>query len=224
MTSQVHRGTAAKILPKIAPKPLLKSRSSETSPMQQAHHPQDGGQLQRPRNTTPDVNPSTAPGLIPATTHLDVWQDGNSVHWIAFQYSRNRVEMEYTIRCDIKSVNTDELSPEFKQENCIYLRTYCPDHQYRGNRLVYETDCNRIGWALAKLNPVLQGKRGLIQRAVDSWRNSGVNPKLLSRRVRRMAKHTKECSAKPLHLDKKSSKLRSNGVYTKTIADRSLIE
>jgi len=54
--------------------------------------------------------------------------------------------------------------------------------------LVYETECNTVGWALAELNPCLRGKRGLIQRAVDSWRNSNQDPKLRSRRVRRMAK------------------------------------
>jgi hypothetical protein len=47
-----------------------------------------------------------------------------------------------------------------------------------------------VGWALAQLNPCLRGKRGLIQRAVDSWRNSNQDPRLRSRRVRRMAKMT----------------------------------
>jgi hypothetical protein len=96
--------------------------------------------------------------------------------------------MEYTIRCDVESVNTDELSPEFKTENCVYPRACCPKDQYRGNRLQYETECNAVGWALAQLNPPLRGKRGLIQRAVDSWRNSNQDPRLRSRRVRRMAK------------------------------------
>lgn len=37
---------------------------------------------------------------------------------------------------------------------------------------------------MAKLNPCLRNKRGLIQRAVDSWRNK--EPSLRSRRIRRM--------------------------------------
>ncbi|KAF3939628.1 hypothetical protein ABW19_dt0203143 [Dactylella cylindrospora] len=134
------------------------------------------------------VNPSAAPGPIPATTPLVVRQDNNGVQWIAFEYSRDRVKMEYTIRCDVESVNVDNLSQEFKQENCVYPRACCPKDQYRGNRLVYETECNTVGWALAELNPPLRGKRGLIQRAVDSWRNSNQDPRLRSRRVRRMAK------------------------------------
>ncbi|KAK6504968.1 hypothetical protein TWF481_006901 [Arthrobotrys musiformis] len=134
------------------------------------------------------VNPSAAPGPIPATTPLVVRQDNNGVQWIAFEYSRDRIKMEYTIRCDVESVNVDNLTPEFKQENCVYPRACCPKDQYRGNRLVYETECNTVGWALAELNPPLRGKRGLIQRAVDSWRNSNQDPRLRSRRVRRMAK------------------------------------
>ncbi|KFZ15928.1 hypothetical protein V502_05334, partial [Pseudogymnoascus sp. VKM F-4520 (FW-2644)] len=134
------------------------------------------------------VNPSAAPGPIPATTPLVVRQDGNGVQWIAFEYSRDRVKMEYTIRCDVESVAVDSLAPEFKTENCVYPRACCSKDQYRGNRLVYESECNTVGWALAELNPCLRGKRGLIQRAVDSWRNSNQDPRLRSRRVRRMAK------------------------------------
>lgn len=134
------------------------------------------------------VNPSAAPGPIPATTPLVVRQDGNGVQWIAFEYSRDRVKMEYTIRCDVESVAVETLSSEFKTENCVYPRACCSKDQYRGNRLVYESECNTVGWALAELNPSLRGKRGLIQRAVDSWRNSNQDPRLRSRRVRRMAK------------------------------------
>ncbi|KAF9891164.1 hypothetical protein FE257_004728 [Aspergillus nanangensis] len=137
---------------------------------------------------------SAAPGPIPATTPLVVRQDSNGVQWIAFEYSRDRVKMEYTIRCDVESVNVDTLSQDFKTENCVYPRACCGKDQYRGNRLVYETECNAVGWALAELNPALRGKRGLIQRAVDSWRNSNQDPRLRSRRVRRMAKITRRQS------------------------------
>ncbi|MCJ1307964.1 hypothetical protein MMC25_001614 [Agyrium rufum] len=149
-------------------------------------------------NGTPGggVNPNAAPGPIPATTPLVVRQDNNGVQWIAFEYSRDRVKMEYTIRCDVESVNVEELTQDFKTENCVYPRACCAKDQYRGNRLVYETECNTVGWALANLNPLLRGKRGLIQRAVDSWRNSNQDPKLRSRRVRRMAKIN---NRKPAH-------------------------
>lgn len=134
------------------------------------------------------ANPSAAPGPIRATTPLVVRQDNNGVQWIAFEYSRDRVKMEYTIRCDVESVNADTLSAEFKTDNCVYPRACCTKEQYKGNRLMYESQCNTVGWALAELNTCLRGKRGLIQRAVDSWRNSNANVRLRSRRVRRQAK------------------------------------
>lgn len=59
-------------------------------------------------------NSSAAPGPIPATTPLVVRQDNTGVQWIAFEYSRDRVKMEYTIRCDVESINIDDLTPEFK--------------------------------------------------------------------------------------------------------------
>ncbi|KAG8525873.1 uncharacterized protein KY384_000633 [Bacidia gigantensis] len=134
------------------------------------------------------ANSSAAPGPIPATTPLVVRQDNNGVQWIAFEYSKDRVKMEYTIRCDVESVNVDELSKEFKENNCVYPRAFCDKEQYTGNRLTYETECNTVGWSLVKLNSHLKEKRGLIQRAVDSWRNSNQDSRLRSRRVRRMNK------------------------------------
>ena len=145
-------------------------------------------QLAPPSSAGQSTGSNAAPGPIPATTPLVVRQDNNGVQWIAFEYSRDRVKMEYTIRCDVESVDTANLPQEFKSENCVYPRACVPREQYKGNRLNYESDCNQVGWALAELNPCLRGKRGLIQRAVDSWRNSNQDPRLRSRRVRRQAK------------------------------------
>jgi hypothetical protein len=155
--------------PKMEPVPLQISSKAAIS-TQSPHAPSSATPLSTPTTAshTAQINPSAAPGPIPATTPLVVRQDDNGVQWIAFEYSRDRVKMEYTIRCDVESVNTDQLAPEFKQENCVYPRACCPKEEYRGNRLAYETECNQVGWALAELNPSLQGKRGLIQRAVDS--------------------------------------------------------
>ncbi|KAL1296681.1 hypothetical protein AAFC00_000158 [Neodothiora populina] len=147
--------------------------------------------------------PSAAPGPIPATTPLVVRQDQNGVQWIAFEYSRDRVKMEYTIRCDVESVNIDELGQDFKSANCVYPRACGGKDQYKGNRLHYESECNAVGWALAELNPVLREKRGLIQRAVDSWRNSNQDPRLRSRRVRRQAK----ISTRKAHVGQPSSQM-----------------
>ncbi|KAJ5735582.1 uncharacterized protein N7483_000707 [Penicillium malachiteum] len=160
--------------------------------------PTNAGIPTGPVQTSPlGASSSAAPGPIPATTPLVVRQDNNGVQWIAFEYSRDRVKMEYTIRCDVESVNVDSLSQDFKTENCVYPRACCSKDQYRGNRLVYETECNAVGWALADLNPALRGKRGLIQRAVDSWRNSNQDPRLRSRRVRRQHKMSRRQSVQP---------------------------
>lgn len=133
-------------------------------------------------------NGKSASGPVPATTPVVVKSDKNGVDWIAFEYSRNGVKMEYTIRCDVASVNTKGLSQDFRSANCIYPRACCSKEQYQGKRFAYESKCNALGWALASLNPPLREKRGLIQRAVDSWRNSNQNPKLRSRRVRKISR------------------------------------
>ena len=172
--------------------PPQQPRTSMMPPQHPTAAPHSAGLQQQLQQSPPQpggpASSNAAPGPIPATTPLVVRQDGNGVQWIAFEYSRDRVKMEYTIRCDVESVETSNLSQEFKSENCVYPRACVPKEQYKGNRLAYETDCNQVGWALAELNPCLRGKRGLIQRAVDSWRNSNQDPRLRSRRVRRQAK------------------------------------
>ena len=172
----------------VAPNPPSAPKMPQQHQQTPLHKASPGTAPPSSGNKASSINPNAAPGPIPATTPLVVRQDQNGVQWIMFEYSRDRVKMEYTIRCDVASVNVEGLSHEFKTENCVYPRACCSKDQYRGNRLVYETECNSVGWALAELNPPLRGKRGLIQRAVDSWRNSNQDPRLRSRRVRRMAK------------------------------------
>lgn len=138
---------------------------------------------------------SSAPGPIPATTPLVVSQGPDGVQSIIFEYSRDRIKVPYTIKCNVESVNQATLSREFKEANCVYPKA-CNfrEVKYNGTRFEYETFCNELGWALAALNPELRGKRGLIQRAVDSWRNSASDVKLRSRRVRRLEKSHKRQS------------------------------
>lgn len=69
----------------------------------------------------------------------------------------------------------------------VYPRANLPKEEYHGNRWAYETECNVLGWKLAWLNKEeIAGKRGLIQRAVDSYRNR--YPSMRSRRVARQEK------------------------------------
>lgn len=131
---------------------------------------------------------SSLPGPIPASTPTLVKRDEYGVEWISFEYSKDRVKSAYCIRCDIEKVDISQLGDEFKSDNCIYPRATVPPEQYTGNRQKYETECNCIGWCLSYLNPSLRGQRGLIQRAVDSWRNTNADPSFRSRRVRRLSK------------------------------------
>ncbi|ORZ25831.1 hypothetical protein BCR42DRAFT_401019 [Absidia repens] len=111
----------------------------------------------------------------------------NGVEWVSFVYSHNRVMKNYTIRTDLHTICLEDIDDKFKTENCVYPRANLPKDQYKGNRWSYETECNVLGWKLAWLNRVdISGKRGLIQRAVDSYRNR--YPSMRSRRVARQAK------------------------------------
>lgn len=81
-------------------------------------------------------------------------------------------ENEFCVRFDLDSVDISKLNEKFKADNCVYPRANIPYEMYSGNRWNYETECNRLAWQFVSLNPVLlYGKKGLIQRAVDSYRN-----------------------------------------------------
>ncbi|ORD94565.1 hypothetical protein ECANGB1_466 [Enterospora canceri] len=81
-------------------------------------------------------------------------------------------ENEFCVRFDLDSVDITKLNEKFKADNCVYPRANVPYERYSGNRWNYETECNKLACKFVSLNPVLlYGKKGLIQRAVDSYRN-----------------------------------------------------
>ena len=96
----------------------------------------------------------------------------NGIPWAAFEHTRDGVKMEYTMRCDFQSVGSEALSPDFRAENCIYPRALISDEEQNGKEPDYETNCNRLGWALADLNPMFRGKRDLLRRAVLVYRHA----------------------------------------------------
>ncbi|KAI8378291.1 hypothetical protein EDC96DRAFT_494176 [Choanephora cucurbitarum] len=111
----------------------------------------------------------------------------DGIEWVSFVYSHHRVLRRYSIRTDIDKVDLSLLDEKFKSDNCVYPRANLPREDYKGNRWAYETECNTLGWKLAYLNTgEIAGKRGLIQRAVDSYRNR--YPSMRSRRVARQEK------------------------------------
>ena len=135
-----------------------------------------------------------APGPIPATQPVVTQKGPDGQQVIQFEYSRDRVKVVYDIVCNTESVDTSKLPAEFKETNAVYPKARNKD-VYKGNRWEYEARCNELGWALAELNPSIRGKRGVIQRAVDSLRNCSHDPQQRSRRVRRLQKVTKRQQA-----------------------------
>ncbi|KAG1440785.1 hypothetical protein G6F56_011774 [Rhizopus delemar] len=121
------------------------------------------------------------------SVHEPATEIREGVEWVSFVYSHHRTLRKYCIRTDLEKVETDSLDEKFKKENCVYPRANLEREAYHGNRWNYETECNVLGWKLAYLNmEELAGKRGLIQRAVDSYRNR--YPSMRSRRVARQEK------------------------------------
>jgi len=109
------------------------------------------------------------------------------IEHLIFTYSTKGTVQEYVIRTDIDNLHSSDIPDEFRADNCVYPRALCPREQYTGNRYEYETVCNDLAWRLTWLNAnILSGKRGLIQRAVDSFRNRFSDSR--SRRVIRQEK------------------------------------
>ncbi|CAG8563677.1 6728_t:CDS:2 [Cetraspora pellucida] len=136
------------------------------------------------RSDVPITNPNPNHAL-PATD--PVIEEFEGVQWVVFTYSVKGNNKEYRIRIDVDKVNLDEVDEQFRNDNCLYPRANCTEDKYQGNRWSYENECNALGWKLAWLNQEeISGRRGLLQRAVDSFRNR--DPSLRSRRVVRNEK------------------------------------
>ncbi|KAI8642551.1 hypothetical protein BD408DRAFT_416415 [Parasitella parasitica] len=136
-------------------------------------------------STTTAAAAAAAGSVVP--NHEPRTEIREGVEWVSFVYSHHRVLRRYSIRTDVDTVDLDILDDKFKSENCVYPRANLSRDEYKGNRWAYETECNTLGWKLAYLNSSeIAGKRGLIQRAVDSYRNR--YPSMRSRRVARQEK------------------------------------
>ncbi|KAI8638793.1 hypothetical protein BD408DRAFT_422433 [Parasitella parasitica] len=153
----------------------------------------------RRRNSTTDTHhpqrtfgrralshPSVA-SVVSLTAHEPISKIIDGIEYITFLYSHDRLVKEYTVRTDVDNVNVDDITMDFRIQNAIYPRANVDKSEYDGNRWNYETTCNQLGWKLCWLNKdQLFGRRGLIQRAVDSFRNR--HTEMRSRRVTRQEK------------------------------------
>ncbi|KAI8377331.1 hypothetical protein BD560DRAFT_445359 [Blakeslea trispora] len=130
--------------------------------------------------------PSVA-SVVSLSAHEPVSKIINGIEFITFLYSHDRLVKEYTVRTDVNSINIDDIGMDFRIQNAIYPRANVDRSEYDGNRWDYETTCNQLGWKICWLNKdQLFGRRGLIQRAVDSYRNRHAG--MRSRRVARQEK------------------------------------
>ncbi|KAH3669124.1 hypothetical protein WICMUC_005088 [Wickerhamomyces mucosus] len=131
------------------------------------------------------LNHTTQSGPIPASKPIVVIDRETKDELITFSYSKQKIIQNFTVRKPSSPFDISTLSEEFKKDNCIYPRAMVPVEQYKGNRGRYERECNELGWVLAWFNADIRNQRGLIQRAVDSWRNTRTDKKVRSRRVRK---------------------------------------
>ncbi|EPZ36981.1 hypothetical protein ROZALSC1DRAFT_29083 [Rozella allomycis CSF55] len=176
-------GVVEEALSSLSPQQLLELEKN----LQQQQKKKKTTSLNKKKQRGENGDPN-APYVItypsPSTPVVTV-RDG--VEWITFSYTNKGRITEYTIRIDIENLNADDIPEDFKRENGVYPRAYCAPEQYEGNRWEYETTCNDIAWKLCWMNPsVLTSRRGLIQRAVDSYRNRFDDTR--SRRVQRQEK------------------------------------
>lgn len=144
----------------------------------------------------------------------------NGIEHLAFTYSTRGNDQEYVIKSNIDSIRSEDLPEEFRRENCVYPRACVPIEIYIGNRYEYETTVNDIAWRLTWLNrDLLTGRRGLIQRAVDSYRNRFQESR--SRRVVRQEKINNGTLRRRTVGDSNQSQLISHLPNTGTVINNS---
>lgn len=101
----------------------------------------------------------------------------NTTHLLTFSHSSGDSETLVKITAPHKieplyGIIQDILPDEFLKDNSLYPKAVVPQEQYTGRRYKYESECNHIACVLAWMNAELQGQRSLLQRAVETWRNS----------------------------------------------------
>ncbi|KAI1843197.1 hypothetical protein JX265_012231 [Neoarthrinium moseri] len=93
----------------------------------------------------------------------------NSIQWVTFKVSRTRPTKEYTIRCDLKSVDIKSLPESFKEDNTVYPLARGAKSGLYQDAVHHLALCNVVGWSLARLNPILEQSRELLYCAVEAW-------------------------------------------------------
>jgi len=103
-------------------------------------------------------------GQLPPAPPLVVRFDDDGVLWCAFVWARDldgeHVKMEYTIRCDVESVDLNALDNKWKDDHRILASSSWPFSE--------KIEAYHIGWALAHLNPCLRVDGGVLGAAVNA--------------------------------------------------------
>ncbi|KAH3686216.1 hypothetical protein WICPIJ_002807 [Wickerhamomyces pijperi] len=147
------------------------------------------------RSTSPEPrspNGSTKPGPKPSKSAILLFKDEcTKEELIQFEFSKQKAINEFVvyvpeiILSDLPNL-TASMDLSFKLQNSVYPNACVSAEEYTGNRFRYESESNQIGWVLCHHNESIQGKRGVIQRAVDSWRNTRPGDVSISRRLKKL--------------------------------------
>ncbi|KAJ1920722.1 hypothetical protein H4219_001121 [Mycoemilia scoparia] len=145
------------------------------------------------------------------TSGPEIYKDVDGTPFLAFSYAQKGKPQRHSVRVDLDRAALSLIPPSFKRNNCVYPRANCPKSNYKGNRWAYETECNQLGWQLAFLNQeLLAGKRGLLQRGVDSYRQVTVGRKGRSRSKK--TKSEKQASNASAENERQKSASRSSNI------------
>ncbi|KAH3680730.1 hypothetical protein WICPIJ_008127 [Wickerhamomyces pijperi] len=171
----------------------VKSESNRQllSPLPTDSEPNSPDKAKTEMESHPKLQHTTQTGPIPASKPMIALDSITGDEVITFSYSKQKIIRTFSLKKPRITFDPNTLPEDFRRDNCIYPRAMVPVEQYKGNRGKYERECNDLGWIFAWFNPEIRGHRGLIQRAVDSWRNTRCDKKIRSRRVRRIEGKTK---------------------------------
>ncbi|KAH3674999.1 hypothetical protein WICPIJ_009385 [Wickerhamomyces pijperi] len=129
------------------------------------------------------------PGPIKATKPILSYDDATGEEVLKFRYTDFKIVKEFALRIPRENcINCSEITEDFKKRNCLYPNAMVPVDQYQGRRYKYENECNEVGWIISWYNKDIRGRKGILQRAVDSWRNTRNDKRVRSRRVRGVSK------------------------------------
>lgn len=97
----------------------------------------------------------------------------NTGKMLTFSWNSKGVPAKCRIRIDIESVDPSLISDSFRLQNCLYPHVLEDTEGLLSGRYAYENAINELGWKLAFLNPskLADGKKHLLQKAVDAYRN-----------------------------------------------------